>query len=404
MPRRRMQAKGNLIQDGNWWRLRWWEDVRDSNGSIKRVRRSQIVGPATGTGRISRKEAQRRAQEDVLQHVNAKAYVPSSVMTLRQFVEQRFDPDVVWSMKHSGQLHYSYCFKKIFEALGDVKLRDLDAGVIGSWLRKLHKTDEYSIQTVVHMKNAISAVIEHAKQNGYYSGDNPARMVRLPEMTRTKKPALSFEQAQVVLANLDEPYRTMALMSMTTSLNVAELCGLRWKRVNLTARAIIVDDDLIPPQSFAVRENYYRGKWGSVKATARNRIQPLAPGVSEAVRVLSTRGSFIDPDDPVFASRTGTPVDAHNANKRVLKRAGRAAGVPGLSWHSFRRTTATLTGLLGMPKADRVALMGHSSGEMTDYYSDSDINRRREFVDELAVRLTVPAKPAEYVSQTKGVV
>jgi integrase len=401
MPRRRMQAKGNLVQSGNWWRIRWWEDVRAADGSIQRVRRSQIVGPAAGPGRIGKKEAQRRAQEDVLQQVNSRVYVPSSVITLAQFIEQRFDPDVVWSMKHSGQLHYAYCFSKIIPALGDMKLRDLDAGTIGSWLRKLLRTDEYSIQTVVHMKNALSAVIEHAKQNGFFSGDNPARLVRLPAMTRMKKPALSFEQAQVVLANLTDPYRTMALMSMTTSLNIAELCGLRWRRVNLSNRTIIVDDDAIPPLSFAVRENYYRGKWGPVKTTKRNRIQPLAPGVVEALRELAGRGSWTGPDDPVFASRNGTPIDAHNANKRVLKRAGRAAGVPGLSWHSFRRTTATLTSILGMPTADRVALMGHSNEGMTTYYSDSDINRRREFVDELAVRLTTPVP--EFTVPTKGV-
>lgn len=403
MPRRRMQAKGNLIQSGNWWRIRWWEDVRGVDGQIHRVRRSQIVGPAAGPGAIKKKEAQRRACEDVLQHVNSKVYVPSSVMTLAQFIEQRFDPDVVWSMKHSGQLHYKYCFSKIVPALGDLKLRDLDAGTIGSWLRKLHRADEYSVQTIVHMKNALSAVIEHAKCNGYFSGDNPARLVRLPAMDRHKKPALSFEQAQIVLANLAEPYRSMALMSMTTSLNIAELCGLRWRRVNLSNHTIVVDDDTIPPLSFAVRENYYRGKWGPVKTTKRNRIQPLAPSVVAALHTLAARGSWVGPDDPVFASRNGTPVDAHNANKRVLKRAGKVAGVPTLSWHSFRRTTATLTSILGMPTADRVALMGHANEAMTTYYSDSDIERRREFVDELAERLTVPPRPAEFTVPTKGV-
>jgi len=45
--------------------------------------------------------------------------------------------------------------------------------------------------------------------------------------------ALTVDQAKQVLRVLKPPYRQMALLSMTTSMNLAELCGLRWKRVNL---------------------------------------------------------------------------------------------------------------------------------------------------------------------------
>jgi len=198
MPRRRMQAKGNLYQDGNWWRLRWWEDERKPDGSLHRARRSAIIGPATGPGKLSKKQAQAKAQEDILTTVNAKAFVPQSMMTLEQFITQRFEPDVVWTKKHAGKLHYQYCFSKIIPALGQVKLRDLDVETVQTFIHGILRSGK-SPQTATHMKNALSAIISHAKRLRFYTGENPASLVLLPAVQPKKNPALWWEQAQSLL-------------------------------------------------------------------------------------------------------------------------------------------------------------------------------------------------------------
>lgn len=46
--------------------------------------------------------------------------------------------------------------------------------------------------------------------------------------------ALTVEQFNEVLLLLDTPYKEMALVAVMGSLNVDEICGLRWKRLNLT--------------------------------------------------------------------------------------------------------------------------------------------------------------------------
>lgn len=395
MTRQRLQMKGNLYQEGNWWRLRWWEDVLDAAGKLTRARKSSIIGPAKGPEKLSKKDAQAMAWTNVLSQVNARAMTPSSMMDLRQFYTQRFEPEVVWAMKHSGKKHYEYCAKKVLSVLGDCKLRDLDITVLQAYLRK-QMDAKYSIQTVVHLKNFVSAVISHAKKVGFYTGENPAALVRLPEMTRKKKPALSAEQGRRALELLDEPLRTAALMSMTTSLNNSEIMGLTWKYVNLGARPRMAGDQTIPAQSFGVFENMYDYHRGSVKTSNRTRIQPIPRALLGPLQELYTAGPWSGPDDPVFASSVGTPIDIHNANARVLKKVGAAIGVPSLSWQSFRRTAATLTGLTSMPKADRIALMGHGSGQMTDYYSDGDIERRRGYLDQVADELV----PVGFVKKT----
>ncbi len=45
----------------------------------------------------------------------------------------------------------------------------------------------------------------------------------------------------------------------------------------------------------------------------------------------------------VFASRNGTPLDSHNLLGRVLKPACKRAGLPLISWHSFRHYADFLT-------------------------------------------------------------
>ena len=72
----------------------------------------------------------------------------------------------------------------------------------------------------------------------------------------------------------------MALLSMTASLNVAEMLALRWKRVNLSPEPAIVVGEILQPRTLAVRENYYRGQFGTVKAKSRRRCVPLSTSVA----------------------------------------------------------------------------------------------------------------------------
>jgi integrase len=203
-----------------------------------------------------------------------------------------------------------------------------------------------------------------------------------------EKRALSIEEAQAVLERLEDPLRTMVLMSLTTSLNVAELCGLKWRYVNMSDKPLLLDGEIIPPWSFAVRKNFYKGKLeNSPKTRKRNRTQPIPLTLQAALAGLRAASAHTGVDDFVFASSTGNPVDGHNANNRQFKAIAKELGVP-VSWHIFRHTCATFAEAAGMPRSDRISLMGHAGGEMTDYYTHSDIERRRGFLDGIASKLS----------------
>jgi integrase len=308
-------------------------------------------------------------------------------VTVAEFIETRFKPDVIWALKHAGQKHYEYILgKHVIPALGDQRLRDVTNDDVQA-LVKMKIEAGYSVQTAVHIRNTISAVFNHAKLKRAYHGDNPTCGVRMPEMQCKETHALSFEMGRELLVLLPPTVRTMALVSMTTSLNVAEMLALRWKRLNLTGEVAVVGGEVLEPWSLAVRENYYRGKFGSVKAKSRRRNLPLSRTVVGALLEIRAGSRFTGLEDLVFASRNGTPLSERNLLRRVLKPAGVQLGLPWLSWHVFRHTHATLGEQIGMALSDRQAQMGHGDIRMTLHYTHSDLNRRRQAVEAMSDRL-----------------
>lgn len=425
MARRQYQQKGNLYRDGNGWRIRWRENAINEQGKPIRIRPSAVVGPCTGPGALTEKQAMREAYELVLKHINRQTLFPQSIITLREFVARHFLPEHVALKKLAGRIHYDTMLKHILPSLGDRRMRDITladlqrfvvgklseqyyigkcAGVCrigepggtqpGSTPGRQHqftgRAGTYSVQTCQHLKNALSAIFEHAKRVRMFSGENPARQVRLPEMERRELHALTWEQIQALLEELIYPARELALFAVLTSMNIAELCGLQWKRVNLTGDWITVDGETIPPMSIAVRRQWYRGKYGTVKAKPRNRNLPISPLMARELEAIRQVSGFCGPDDPVFGSSTGTPADEHNLAARKLKPAGRKLGMPWLSWHCFRRTHTTLADQIGMTAGDRMAMNGHATLRMTERYTIVDLERRREIVERMAQRILTP--------------
>ncbi|HUQ94998.1 MAG TPA: tyrosine-type recombinase/integrase [Bryobacteraceae bacterium] len=388
MARRRLQQKGSLYQQGGWWKLRWREDQIDEAGLKRGLSKPAWIGPCEGQGRLTEKQAQRIAWENFLSRLDQNNTVPQSVMTVQEFVDRKFLPEHVAMLKKGGRIHYDSILKHVLPSIGTMRLRDVTGEDIQRLVAKLIR-GKYSVQTAKHARNAVSAIFRHAIEKSWYAGANPASKVRLPEMRRKPTHALSFEQARAVIGALKQPYREMVLTAVLTSMNIAEICGLVWKRVNLTEAWAVVDGESLPPFSLHVVQQWRLGEYTSVKEKTRNRpIELPAALVAALLSIKQSRGLFVGPEEPVFASASGKPVDQHNVLNRHLKPVGRALGMPWLSWHVFRRTTATIADQLGMGTADRKALLGHGTDAMASHYvQGADRGRQRELVEQIAAKL-----------------
>jgi integrase len=386
--RRRYQAP-LPEKKGNFWTIRIREDALDEEGKKSRTRPRYVLGPCVGPGALSLREAKKLAADNVLKTINNYSSCPSSVITFEAFIAQKFLPEYVELLKHAGKEHYKYCIKKMLPYLGSLRLRDIQPSDVRKMVSKMEQKP-YSQKTISHVKTAVVTIINFAKEEKYFSGDNPGERVRLPEVHVPERLAYSFAQAQAVIEALPSPVREMVFLSMTTSLNVAELCGLRRMRLNLTDSAIFSAGEAIPPYSALVRENYYRNRWGTVKSKKRRRTVGLPDFVVETLQQLLAAAKFDKPNDPVFTSRNGTPIDAHNTNSRIFKKVSAQLGIP-VTWHIFRHSAATFMNAMDMPLADREKMMGHANADMTMHYTHADVERRRKYQNQITERL-IPEK------------
>jgi integrase len=383
MARRRGKQKGSLKIEGPSWIGYWNETVRAVDGTETWHKFSRVIGPKEWT----KKKVQREFDEAILQKLDTATQCPQSLATVAEFVSRKYALDVLRGLKPNTQIQYRSLLKKhILPAIGAKRLRDIRREHVQSLVWA--KLDQrLSSRTVGHIRKVVSAVFDYAITINHYSGDNPSSHLRMPEKKDVRqKIAYTYDQAKRLLEFLEAPTREMVLTALCTSMNVAELAGLRWRYVNLTDQFSLVEGEAIPPFRAAVRWNFTAGQFGTVKTGNRLRTVPLPQMVQEALLQFREASNFTGPDDPVFTSRNGTPIDANNVRNRAFKRASEKLGFR-VNWHAFRHTAATWAESAGMVMSDRVALMGHGSARMTQYYTHEDLNRQRESVERMTEKL-----------------
>ena len=157
------------------------------------------------------------------------------------------------------------------------------------------------------------------------------------------------------------PERELALIAMLTHMNVAEICGLQWKWVNLTDDWSVTDGERIPPRTMAVRKHFYRGELVTLPKRSRKRFLSIPEPLLPILHALSQRPRYTGSDDFVLVSAVGTPVNEKDIAMRHLKPIGRAMQMPWLSWRVFSRTHTALAYEFGTRSLDFLAMPGQSS-------------------------------------------
>jgi integrase len=311
--------------------------------------------------------------------------IQNSSMTIASFVENKFIPEHVALKISSGRAHYISMLKHVLRPeevdqmfrgkrkgtrkklkavpgwpyLGNVRLCDARPEHV-SCLVSAALAGGYSIHTVMHIRNVLSAIFSHAKREQCLFGDNPASLVRPPKLRRKRGYTLTLEQAKEALRLMESPAKEMTLLSIFTGMNLTEILGLQWKFVNLTGAWSNETGKLVAPKTIAVRNQLYRGRLESVK---KNRIKdlPISVRLLELLLELRGRGRFIGPDDFVFVSRTGTPIDQNNLQARKIRPIAKQLGVPSVSSQAFRRIRNVLVAAFEKPHEEPIVKISNNA-------------------------------------------
>ena len=378
---RRRYQKGCLVKKGKNWVLRYREDMLNQDGTVGRIHRSLVLGALR-----TKAEAQ-RAADACLRRTNDVARQPQSTITLHDFWNAYFEPEILPTLKYSTQrLYQILAAKHLLPALGNHKLCELVRVHIQQFIGQKQR-EKYAPQTLAHLRNLLSKLFSTAMNWGWMEF-NPAQNIGLPPMERTRSARVLLpEEIGKLAGNLGEPVRTVFLLGTLTGLRIGELLALKLQDVDTTHARL------------CVRRDVYRGRVGTPKTPDSERQVPLAspliPILQNWLSIRPTRSDWL------FPSRVGTPLRDRNLMRRHVWPACARLGIPCFGWHSLRHTFSTFNGNAGVAVPVLQSLLGHASPETTMIYTHPLEDVKRQAVEDLA-GLLFPNVPSKQKLITKG--
>src|SRR5215813_2132617 len=323
------------------WVGRWSEYVADESGGVRRVLKSEVLGPVA---ELSRGDAKERLRERLRRDGNGRKGRPADV-TFQVFVETWWKPAVFPTYKNSTRQQYTLALKThLIPQFGRYKLREITNADVQAFMGKLLET--LAPDTVRTIRRYLSKILSTAMEWSYVDQD-VTRGIRLPAPRRREPPFLTPEQFQKLLTGLPEKVRVMILLVMMTSMRVCEILALRWRRVDLRTGTL------------RITERFYRGDFSTVKSRRSDRDLPLGSVALETLKNWREKRKG-GPDDLVFATRTGKPMSDGNLRRRVIYPTCDRLRIPRVSWHGFRHLHSSLLAYLGIPVSVAQAQLGRT--------------------------------------------
>jgi integrase len=165
---------------------------------------------------------------------------------------------------------------------------------------------------------------------------SPIENLKAPRWERKEQLWLDLLQAKTLVEHLETtPAGTAVLVKVSTGLRMGELLGLRWRDVDLTGRAIALQQQL----------QWLAGKGYIMRAVKSHRSRrPISIDLdlvdvirSYKVRQNEARLQVGDGNDVVFTNEVGQHLTPDQV-RRALLRALKSAGLPRIRPHDLRHT------------------------------------------------------------------
>jgi integrase len=286
-------------------------------------------------------------------------------------------------LRHStAEAYRSYLDNRIMPRWGSYSIAKVKPFAVEQWLKEL----DLAPKTKGHLHNLMRVLFNCAMRwELIHIGENPMKLVRVRGTSkREQEPTvITVIQFHRLLKELDEPFRTMAILDLATGLRCSELFALKW--------CDVVWDDLV----LLVRRAIVDGVVSDVKTKYSKAGMPLDPGLAEMLLNWQRRTLFKKPEDWVFASpyKAGTmPWRSWGVQQRRLAPAGIRCGIGRIGWHTFRHTFRSLLDETGAPMKVQQELMRHADIRTTmNVYGRAMDTSKREAHSKV-VRLVLPSE------------
>jgi integrase len=343
--KRARHQRGSVVFDK---RRKTWNLLTSENGK----RRSKLIGTKQ---QYPTKSAAWEAAEK-LRSAPAEAVNSPTVSTLveqyrAEKMPQRFSTRRSYECWINGH---------ILPKWGACPLAGLQARPVELWLDSL----DLSPKSRVHIRGLLRKLWDHSMWRGDIPTQrNPIELVSVKAATtRAQRPrSLTTEDFKKFVTHLDEPFRTIALVSVCLGLRISECLALRWGDVDWFILKLTVERGIVMQVV------------GDVKTTESRRQMSID---STLLAVLATwrQGTQFSADtDWIFASpiKLGRLPWSYPWVWRIFQNAAADAGVGKLATHTMRHSYRSWLDAAGTSIAVQQKLMRHADIRTTlNVYGD----------------------------------
>lgn len=221
-----------------------------------------------------------------------------------------------------------------------------------------------------------------------YVSVNPTAVVKMPGKvvpTREKK-FLTLEEANVVLRAFEgHPLQAMIYVTLYYGLRRSEVLGLRWRAVNFEKNTIIISHTVVTSKTGLLAKD-------QMKTASSYREYQLIEDVRKVLLKLRAQQSenkmlFADEyeeNDYIFKWENGKQFRPDTVT-RTVERHLRAKGLPEITYHTLRHSTASILYDMGWDIMDIKHWLRHSSIDVTaDIYTHISNSRKVNLSKKLA--------------------
>jgi integrase len=303
-----MKQSGHVYRKGNAWYVRYRETVIENGQSVRKqyAKRLATVEPQHARLRNPPPSILELA-EDELRPLNDGDFQPEHNVTLAEFVERVYFPNMAGQKRESTLKGYRARWDSQLAArCGDVRLREFGTPDAQRILAAIGRDQpELKRSTLHHLRSLLSGIFRHAIQQGYLSGANPIREASIPNAPEGDETyAYSVHDELMMLRLLPEPARTIVGVAAFAGLGRSEIRGLMWEHYTGDTLKVM------------------RSVWESFvnEPKTRKRKAPV-PVILPLRRLLDQyRLSVGSPATGVmFATMKGTPLSLNNVLNRQIQ-------------------------------------------------------------------------------------
>jgi site-specific recombinase XerD len=316
--------------------------------------------------------------------MSALAPTMQAFFTERLQGQRQASPNTIAAYRDTFRLLLTFTVDRLAKTASEIRVDDLDAELIASFLDHLEHERANSTATRNARLAAIRSLFNYAALKHPEHADTIGRVLAIPPK-RGPKPLVTFlsdEEIDALLAAPDRAHWTgrrdhaLLLTMLQTGLRVSELTGLNCADITLTRGPHL----------------HCHGKG------RKQRITPLTPQTAQVLRVWRQERAG-NPDDPLFPTSRGGRLSRDAVAWLLAKHVATATHacpslhVKPISPHTLRHTAAMRLLHAGVDITVIALWLGHESTQTTQIYLHADLALK-----ERALARTTPpnTRPGRY--------